>query len=102
MKRHYRVTTPALAHLDGIADYTLNEWCAEQMGTYLRALHDRFEWLGLNPRMGKLRQEIAPDIRSYREGSHLIFYRPDDDLIDVIGVLHQSMDIEAYFEAPLG
>jgi len=37
-------------------------------------------------------------IEVYSEGQHLIFYRIEDDIIEIIGILHASMDLERYLE----
>jgi plasmid stabilization system protein ParE len=53
----------------------------------------RFDWLCKNPGAGRLRTEIGEGYRSYRQGSHLIFYIDDcgsawksDPVSGVIGV----------------
>lgn len=99
MSGTYKITPPASNHLDEIADYTLIEWGPQQMSVYIDALFARFQWLADNPELGKRRLEFAPDLRSYPEGSHVIFYRHHTSRIDIIGVLHQSRDIERYFDA---
>ncbi|MEL6208286.1 MAG: hypothetical protein AAFR47_23755 [Pseudomonadota bacterium] len=40
---------------------------------------------------------MAPHLRSWREGSHIIFYRIAEDRIQIIGVPHQSMDLDGMF-----
>ena len=98
MSGRYRLTPRALADLDAIADYTLAHWGEAQMATYLRSLADRFTWLARNPQLGRLRPEIASDVRCYRECSHLIFYRSREDAIEIIGIPHQAMDVDGYFQ----
>ena len=61
-------------------------------------MRDRFTWLAEYPEIGRERPEILPNLRSFREGSHIIFYRTRGTDIDIIGVPHMSMDIESYFE----
>jgi len=95
----YRITPPARKHLDDIADYSLHQWGAAQRTTYMRALRKRFEWLAANPELGRVRPEIAPRLRCYREGEHLIFYLPMEGFIAIIGVLHQAMDVDTYFRS---
>ena len=67
------------------------------MITYLRALTDRFDWLVEHPKIGRARAELLAEIRSFREGSHIIFYRESETGIEIIGVPHMSMDIDTYF-----
>lgn len=97
----YRLTPRALRDIDQIADYTLIQWGEGQARNYLEALAKRFEWLGENPSAGRIRDEISQGYRSYREGSHLIFYIVEQHVVAIIGVPHGSMDIEAFFQSPI-
>jgi toxin ParE1/3/4 len=45
------------------------------------------------PYSGRLREELAPNIRSLPVGNYVIFYRPDEDGIVVIRVLHGARDL---------
>jgi len=93
----YVLTPRARDDLASIADYTLSIWGEAQMRVYLDALLSRVEWLSENPMLGRPRPEIAPHLRSWREGSHIIFYRTAEDRIQIIGVPHQSMDLDGMF-----
>lgn len=97
----FGLTPRALKDLDAIADYTLENWGAGQMETYLRALNDRFQWLADNPMLGRDRNDVGRGFRSFRQGAHLIFYIVSTDGIHIIGVPHASMDIDAYFNGNL-
>lgn len=96
MSEKYRLTPRARADLDAIADYTLATWGEDQMTVYVRAVIARFAWLADNPKIGRERPEIAPGLRSYREGSHLIFYRIRANRLEIIGLPHQAMDLDTY------
>jgi toxin ParE1/3/4 len=93
MARGFRLTPRAVADLDVIAVYTQKRWGAAQMVDYLRALNRRFEWLADHPLAGRERGDVHPGYRSFREGSHLVFYIVSDEHVDIIGIPHQSMDI---------
>jgi toxin ParE1/3/4 len=93
MTAQFRLTPRAAADLDEIADYTMEEWEAAQMGDYLRSLNQRFEWLAQNPLAGRERNDVHPGYRSFPEGSHVIFYIVSDENVDIIGIPHKSMDI---------
>lgn len=97
MSRTYRLTPRALADLDAIASYTLERWGEAQAETYLRALSNRLQWLAENPELGKPRDDIAKGYRCYPQGRHLIFYIFDAAAVDIIGLPHKSMDIDAFF-----
>jgi toxin ParE1/3/4 len=97
----YRLTPRALRDLDQIADYTLAQWGDRKAEIYLNALAKRFEWLANNPHAGRIRDDIGQGYRSYREGSHLIFYIVERSVVAIIGVPHGAMDIEAFFQSPI-
>lgn len=99
MKR-FRLTPRALKDLDEIADYSLAQWGEKQTERYLVALEDRFRWLADNPLLGRARDDIAEGYRSFQQGSHLVFYLISGDEIQIIGVPHASMDVDAYFDEP--
>ena len=47
--------------------------------------------------IGKARDEAGPTIRSFPIGNYVLFYRPIEDGIEIIRVLHGARDIEALF-----
>jgi toxin ParE1/3/4 len=96
----YRLTPRALKDLDQIADYTLAQWGERQTAKYLSDMAARFEWLSDNPGAGRIRDEIGEGYRSFRQGSHLIFYIVESEVVAIIGIPHGSMDIDAYFQSP--
>ena len=98
MTAPFRITPRAAADLNRIAVYTLRMWGRRQTTAYLKALTDRFAWLAEYPDIGRTRPEILPELRSFREGSHIIFYRTRGTVIEIISVPHMSMDIDSYFE----
>ena len=53
------------------------------------------------PMMGRARNELVADLRSFPYGRYIIFYIPIDDGIDVVRVLHSSRDVDAVFEEGL-
>jgi toxin ParE1/3/4 len=97
MTRSFRITPRAESDLKKIASYTLKTWGRRQRNKYLLAMERRFIWLAENAELGKHRTDIHEDYYSYPQGSHVIFYMIRDDFVDIIGVVHQRMDIIKYF-----
>ena len=64
---------------------------------YLRRLNDVLSYLAQQPLMGRQRTELAEGLRSFVAESHIIFYMPLEDGIDLIRVLHGSQDVKAAF-----
>lgn len=51
------------------------------------------ELAGRNPAAGRRREELAPMLRSFPVGNHIVFYRPTENGITVIRVLHGARDL---------
>jgi toxin ParE1/3/4 len=51
-----------------------------------------------HPKMGRQREELAPDLRSILQGSYVIFYRVTGERIEIVRVLHVARDIERQFQ----
>jgi toxin ParE1/3/4 len=96
MKR-YRLTRDASNDLGEIARYIAaeNPAAAQEL---LDRIEDRCRSLAEMPEAGRLRGELAANLRSVAVGNYVIFYRPDEDGIQVIRVLHGSRDIANLFE----
>ena len=94
---NYVLSELAQQDIISIRDYTMDTWGQEQVSKYLSQLEQRFEWLSENPNSGKKRGNVKEGYRSCPEGCHVIFYRITESGIEVIGVLHQSEDIECHF-----
>jgi toxin ParE1/3/4 len=93
MTSAFRLTPRAAAHLDAIADHSLEKGGLGQLDQYLRSLNSRFEWLAANPFAGRERNDVHPCYRRFPEGSHIILYIVSDEYVDIIGIPHKSVDI---------
>ena len=69
----------------------------EAADRWIERIHRALERLAQFPLMGRERSELAPHLRSFPAGSHVIFYRPLDDGVEIIRVLHGARDIDAMF-----
>ncbi len=59
-----------------------------------------FQFLAGAPRAGQARPELAPGVRSFPFGSHLVFYRQAGDRIEILRALHAWRDINRAFRVP--
>jgi toxin ParE1/3/4 len=57
----------------------------------LEAIGQRFDLLAEHPRMGRRRPEFGRDVRSFVVEKHVIYYRPEKELL-IARVLHGSRD----------
>ena len=51
------------------------------------------------PTMGRVRDELAPGLRSFPFGCYVVFYEPLHDGIDVVRVLHSSQETDPQFHS---
>lgn len=68
----------------------------QQKNKYLRLLDAKFKQLSEHPHLGARRDWIREGYRSARQGRHLIIYREVADGIEIVRVLHESMDIDRH------
>lgn len=90
----------ARADLEAIWVYTAEQWGVEQAERYLQGLFDCFEELAANPRLGRERDEVKAGYRSFPQGRHVVFYVIASAGIEVIGIVHQSAEVDAHLGEP--
>jgi toxin ParE1/3/4 len=60
----------------------------------LMDIDEKLRMIAEFPEIGRLRNELAQDLRCFPVGKYIIFYRPVKNGIEVVRVLHGSRDIE--------
>lgn len=99
----YRLTPLARRDLRSIFAYTADRFGDRQADAYRLLLAEALERISADPRGGgsKPRPELGDEVRSLLLGTlarrrhsarHVIFYRPADEVIVVLRVLHEAMD----------
>ncbi|MES9857637.1 MAG: type II toxin-antitoxin system RelE/ParE family toxin [Sedimenticola sp.] len=99
MSTGYNLRLHARSDLEVIWAYTLEHWGSDQADCYLQALLSCFDDLMENPRLGKSRDDIKVGYRSFPQGRHVVFYTITPSGIDIIGIVHQSADLEGQLES---
>ncbi|HEX8046287.1 type II toxin-antitoxin system RelE/ParE family toxin [Rhizobium sp.] len=99
MRRKYRLTQRAKKDFTDIGRYTKDNWGKAKRNDYLNKMALRFAFLTSNPRLGKLRNDIAPNVYCFPEGQHLIFYTIQAAEIRIVGIPHRNMDISKFFNS---
>jgi len=94
MQARFTLSEDAVADLREIGRFTLRQWGAEQRNRYLAQLDRQFARIAVNPNLGRARPEIGEGIRSAPEGSHLIIFQVKGTGVEILNVVHQSMDIK--------
>lgn len=90
-----RYTKLADSDLFNIYLYTYQTWGAAQAKTYTDALKAAITRIAEQPEQPetKDRSNVYPGCRSYLMKRHLIFYRVVGEYLEIMRILHGSMDI---------
>jgi toxin ParE1/3/4 len=96
----YVLSPLAQKDIDEIWDYTAERWGLSQADNYVSEIRGAIELLVEEPRRGRPCGEVLPRYRKYPAGSHMIFFRPTQEGLVVVRVLHQSMDYEKHLRGP--
>ncbi|NOY13318.1 MAG: type II toxin-antitoxin system RelE/ParE family toxin [Deltaproteobacteria bacterium] len=97
----FTLTGKAKNDLKEIARFTQKRWGRDQRNKYLKILDGSFHQLALNPSIGRDCSELKFGYHKFPTGSHVIYYRSkSDSLIEIVRVLHASMDVEIQLSVP--
>ena len=97
MKLSFEISKLALADLENIWEYTVEQWSIEQANKYYNDIFSAIMYLCENPDSGKPVDEIKIGHRRLNVKSHMILYKIKKETILIDRVLHQRMDIERHF-----
>ena len=91
----YRLTNKAVDDLNGIWDYTYDNWSEDQADIYYNMLVDFCQNIANKPDLGKNYKEIRTDLVGLKVNRHRIFYRKiSADLAEITRILHGRMDLK--------
>ena len=69
---------------------------------FLELVEDKLDGLARQPAMGRARDELSDQVRSFPIGRYVAYYVPLADGIDLVRMLHGSRDIsELHFQPGL-
>ena len=94
----YRLSNKALEDPRSIARYTEENWGREQRNKYLSKLDATIQLIVDEPQLGRACDEIRKGYRKHHVGLHLIFYRQTTSHIEIIRILHESMDVDSHLQ----
>ena len=104
MKRRIVVRPAAESDLDEQAEYLAGHGNLETGIRFYNAAEETFVLLASQPEMGRaaeFRSSLLAGIRMLPlKGfpKHLVFYKPFENTIEIIRVVHGARDIESFFE----
>ena len=94
-------TNAAVADLQSIRDYTQETWGADQERIYLESMWNRFEEMLANPDRWRLREDLFPGCQITAQGKHVILFRIEGKVIQVVRILHSAMDFKRHVSQEL-
>ena len=90
----YRLTNKAVADLNRIWEYTLENWSENQADRYYDMLLDICQDIADNPELGKNYDGIKSELFGLKANRDIIFYRKSNTHpIEVTRILHERMGI---------
>lgn len=92
----FRLSAKAMDDMKSIGRHTERNWGLDQRNKYLSMLDACFHTIARQPRIGIACDNIRFGYRKYHVGRHLVFYRQTGKYIDIMRILHDSMDIESH------
>ena len=93
----YRLSAQAIQDIDDIWNY-VGQNSQQAADNLFDKLRKQFSILAKFPHLGRLRPKLASYLRSFSVGSYIIFYRPIEEGIEIVRVVHGSRDIEQIFQ----
>ncbi|MEO7922147.1 MAG: type II toxin-antitoxin system RelE/ParE family toxin [Chitinophagaceae bacterium] len=90
----YVISKKAIADLEQIWLYTVEKWSVDQADRYYNLLFDEIHFVCKNINAGKSMEHVRKGYRASKVKSHLLFYRIQNNTVEVIRILHEQMDIE--------
>lgn len=93
--RGYRVLPRAEQDLEEIWLYSFKEWGQSQADRYLATCIGAFERLADGHSQGRT-VSIRSGYLKHAVGAHMVYYRILSDTIEIVRILHQSMDTEQH------
>lgn len=89
-----RLRPAARADLANVWEYTANTWGVAQADSYLADIDAEARRIADFPERHPTYASRHGEFRKAASGEHSIFYLVEPDLIDVVRVLHKSMDFD--------
>lgn len=90
--RAYRLTPMAQIDLELIWDYTEKSWGVSQAEVYVQSIRKTLEGLADGSVISQSAEHIRKKYRKSLIGSHIIFFKENNDAVEVVRILHHRMD----------
>ncbi len=91
----FQLTNKAVEDLNGIWNYTFDEWSETQADRYTNQLIQFCQDISNNPDIGKNYDGVTKDLFGLKANKHIIFYRVlKNKPIEITRILHGRMDLK--------
>lgn len=90
----FSISKKAISDLEEIWLYTVEKWSAEQADRYYNLIFDEVNYICRHINAGRSMDHVRKGYRASKVKFHLIFYRIQNNTIEIIRILHERMDIE--------
>lgn len=91
----FRLTPAAQSDLELIWDDTVEHFGCSQALIYTDGLDSASRLLAEAPLINRPRTEYVPEVRIYPHAEHLLLYILNDGVVEIIRILHASMDVDS-------
>lgn len=98
IKLKYRISEAARSDFDGIWEYTFHKWSKEQADRYYNLIMNEIEFIADNITSGKPMNHVKKDYFASYVKSHMILFKRNEEIVEVIRILHQRMDVESIID----
>jgi toxin ParE1/3/4 len=98
IERSSRAKADILVGACYIAEQSQNRAAAKR---WIDAINEKLQLLARHPHAGEIRPDLGRDVRAFPMGNYIIFYRPSEQGIELLRVLHGSRDIPEVFRQGL-
>lgn len=78
-----------------IWDYSAQRWVEDRADSYVRDIRAAIQAVADDPRRGH-ECDIREGYSQYSVGRHILFFKRFPDRVEVIRILHQSMDLQRH------
>jgi toxin ParE1/3/4 len=91
------ISDPANADLEITADYLAANYGLSRSDTFIDGITARMKYIAQFPRIGRSREELLPGLRSLPYPPYLIFYRIQDQTIEIVRIASGYQDLTKLF-----
>ena len=94
----YLLSPAAQADVEQIWAFSVDRWGRDQAEKYLLEIQRGIDGVADNPMIGRVCDEVRSGYRRHPVGSHVLFYRVEGNMIDVVRILHKRMEVDLHLD----